>query len=112
MIMFVWIRISAHMHFPLKWYNSLFILKNSFYFLENDLESATYFVLFLNGKQNKKKKKSKYDSLFGKDGYVKNQIWIRGLGYLLGRYSKNRNTIFKPIKRVSIKENESTMTIN
>ena len=71
MIMFVWI--PHFCTFPLKWYNSFFILKNTFYFLENDLKSATYFILFLKGKQNKKKK-SKYDSLFGKDGYVKNQI--------------------------------------
>ena len=54
MIMFVWI--PHFCTFLLKWYNSLFILKNTFYFLENDLESATYFVLFLKGKQKKKKK--------------------------------------------------------
>ena len=36
--------------------SSLFILKNDFLFLENDLESPLIFVLFLKGKQNKKEK--------------------------------------------------------
>ena len=33
-----------------------FHLKIDFYLLENDLESPLIFVLFLNGKQNKKEK--------------------------------------------------------
>ena len=46
--------------------SSLFIWK-IFYFFKNDLESPLIFVLFLNGKQNKKEN-PKCDSLFGKDG--------------------------------------------
>ena len=43
--------------FPTRWWNSIFILKNWFYWLfENDLESPLIFVLFLKGKQNKKEK--------------------------------------------------------
>ena len=50
---------------------------------------------FLKGKQNKKEK-PKCDSLFGKRWFVKNQKWARGLGYLSGRYSKDRSTPLSP----------------
>ena len=49
--------------------SSPFYFENDLYiylFLENDLESPLIFVLFLKGKQNKKKN-PKCDSLFGKD---------------------------------------------
>ena len=42
-------------------------------FLENDLESSLIFVLFLNGKQNKKEN-PKCDSLFWKKWSIKNRI--------------------------------------
>ena len=47
--------------------SSIFILKMIYYYiLKNDLGSSFIFVLFLKGKQNKKKKNPKCDSLFGK----------------------------------------------
>ena len=51
-----------------------FYLKNWFYLLENDLKLSLIFVLFLKGKQNKKKN-PKCDSLFEKSG-----LWKIGLG--------------------------------
>ena len=58
------------MRFPL--YGEL-----DFYLLENDLESPLIFVLFLKGKQNKKKN-PKCDSLFWKRWSVKNRIGFGG----------------------------------
>ena len=60
-----------------------------------DLESPLIFVLFLKGKQNKKEN-SKCDSLFGKDKFMKNRVWVRGSGYLLGRYGKDHSTPLIP----------------
>ena len=48
-----------------------------FYLLENDLESPLIFVLFLKGKQNKKKN-LKCDSLFCKKWSMKNRIGFGG----------------------------------
>ena len=45
---------------------------------KNDLESPLIFVLFLKGKQNKKKKNPKCDSLFWKRWSVKNRIEFGG----------------------------------
>ena len=45
--------------------SSIFILKNGFIYLENDLDSPLIFVLFLKGKQNKKEN-LKCNSLFWK----------------------------------------------
>ena len=57
-------RISAHA-LPLDGELAFYLKK--YLFLENDLESPLIFVLFLKGKQNKKKN-PKCDSLFGKGG--------------------------------------------
>ena len=61
------------MHFHLM-VNSFFIRKKYLFFLENDWESP----LILKGKQNKKKN-SKCDSLFGKDGLQKKKKTKSGL---------------------------------
>ena len=57
--------------------NLLFILKNDLIFLENDLESPLIFVLFLNGKQNKKENFN-CDTLFGKDSLRKTKYGLEG----------------------------------
>ena len=57
--------------------SSIFILKNGFIYLENDLDSPLIFVLFLKGKQNKKEN-LKCNSLFWKKWSVKNRIGLGG----------------------------------
>ena len=57
--------------------SSIFILKNGFIYLENDLDSPLIFVLFLKGKQNKKEN-PKWDSLFWKRWSMKNRIGLEG----------------------------------
>ena len=51
----------------------------------SNLESPLIFYLFLKGKQDKKEN-HKCDSLFGKNKFVKNRVWVQGSGYLLERY--------------------------
>ena len=48
-------RISAHA-FPTRWRCRFLFLKMILLIKKNDLESPLIFVLFLNGKQNKKEK--------------------------------------------------------
>ena len=46
-----------------------------------------FIFTFFMGKQNEKEN-LKCDSLFGKDKSMKNWVWVRGLGYLLGMYGE------------------------
>ena len=69
-------------------------LFEKYLFLKNDLESPLIFVLFL--KVNKIRKKTLSMTSYLEKWYVKNQIWARGLGYLSGRYDKDRNTPLSP----------------
>ena len=65
--------------FPTRMANSIFIWKFDFILIKkNDLESPLIFVLFLKGKQNKKEKNPKCDSLFWKRWSVKNRIGFGG----------------------------------
>ena len=74
----------------------LFILLKNMIFRKR-LGVATIFVLlfFLRGKKNKKEN-PKCDFLLGKDKSMKNRVWVRGSGYLLGRYGKDRNIPLSP----------------
>ena len=67
----------------------LFIYENLI--CKKRLGFATYFVLFLNGKQNKKEN-SKCDSSFGKRWSVKKPDLSSESGYLSKKYGKDHNT--------------------
>ena len=51
---------------------------------KNDLESPLIFVLFLKGKQNKKKKTLSVTFYFGKDGLQKTGLGL-GIRLLIGK---------------------------
>ena len=58
-----------------------------------DLESLLIFVLFFLLRENKIRKKTfSVTPYLEKTVCEKNQTWVQGSGYLLGRYGKNRNT--------------------
>ena len=56
---------------------------------------ATYFC-FIFLREKKRKKKTLSVTHEGKDKSVKNQVWVHGSGYLLGRYGKDRSTPLSP----------------
>ena len=68
-------RISAHA-FSTRW-RVRFLFEKWFYLLEKDLESPLIFVLFSNGKQNKKEN-LKCDYLFGKGDLWKTKYELGG----------------------------------
>ena len=75
---------------------SLFIFeKNGFIVQKMTWSHHLFLFYFFKGKQNEKEN-PKCDSLFGKDRYMKNRVWVWGSGYLLRRYGKDYSTPLSP----------------
>ena len=66
-----------------------------FFFFLKRLGVATYFYFIFKGKNKIRNKTLKYDS-WKKNWSVKNRVWVRRSGYLLGRYDQNRDTLLSP----------------
>ena len=69
-----------------------------FHLLKQWFGVAIYFcfIILKKGKQNKKKKTLNVTPYFGKSGLWKKSDQARGLGYLSGRYGKDRDTPLSP----------------
>ena len=79
------------MRVPTWWAKLSFYLFDGNMIFRKDLESPLIFILFLKGKQNKKKKTLSVTPYLGKQVCEKPSR-IRGSGYLLGRYGKRPKT--------------------
>ena len=79
------------MRVPTWWAKLSFYLFDGNMIFRKDLESPLIFILFLKGKQNKKKKTLSVTPYLGKQVCEKPSR-IRGPGYLLGRYGKRPKT--------------------